>query len=207
MPLSSASPSLGPSASGASPALLRACGGGLAPVRRVDLADADHRRRHMRQRRKIARGADGPLRGNHRRQALRQHRLQHGHGGGAHAGGALGEARQLQRQHQANDVGRRRLAHAGRMRQHDVGLQPRDVGRLDACAGKLAEAGVDAVDGFALGNDGLDRAGARLHGRPAGRIERDGGAFENGAPFAEADGPAPELDRIGAGGHCPLHTR
>ncbi len=177
MPLSSASPSFGPSASGASPALLRASAAGLRPPGGVDLADADHRRRHVRQRREIAGCADGALRGHHRGSGpCASIASQHGDGGGPHARCALGEARELQRQHQAHDAGRRRLAHACGVRQHDVGLQPRDVGRLDARAGKFSEAGVDAVDGLALGDDGFDRARARLDGRPAGRIERDGGA-------------------------------
>ena len=182
-------------------------GGGLAAMRRVDLADADHGRRHVRQRRQIARGADRALAGHHWHQAIGQHRLQHGDGGGAHARGTLGEARELEGQHQPNDGHGRRLANTCRVRQHDVGLQPRQVGRRDAHAGELAEARIDSVDRLALGHDGLDRMGARLDRRQAGWIELGTGAAVDGAPALQAHRARLQGDVAGSKAHRPLHTR
>ena len=86
-------------------------------------------------------------------------------GGPAHARGALREARELERHHQAHDGGRQRLADAGGMREHDVALERREIGGADAHARELSEAGVDAVDRLALGDDGLDGPGAGLDAR------------------------------------------
>ena len=53
--------------------------------------------------------------------------LEHGNGLRPDARGALGQARELERHHQPNDRRGRCLAHAGRMRQHDVALQGLEV--------------------------------------------------------------------------------
>ena len=82
-----------------------------------------------------------------------------------HARRALGEAGELERHHQPRDGDRHRRADAGGMRQHDVALQRLEVGGLDAHAGQLAEAGVDAVDRLAPGEDGRDRPGRRARSR------------------------------------------
>ena len=68
-------------------------------------------------------------------------------------------------------AGRHRLADAGRMREHDVALQRREIVGRDAHAGELAEAGIDAVDRLAAGDDGVDRPRARLDRRPGGGVE------------------------------------
>ena len=80
---------------------------------------------------------------------------------------------------------RRRLADAGGMRQHDVALQRVEIGRRDAHAGQLAEAGIDAIDRLALGDDARDRRGARRDRRPAGGIELGAGAAIDRAPIGE----------------------
>ena len=68
-----------------------------------EIADADHRRAHMRERRKIARGADRTLAGHDGRQALGQQRFQQPHRCRLHARRALRQTAELQRHHQAHD--------------------------------------------------------------------------------------------------------
>ena len=71
----------------------------------------------------------------------------------------------------------------------------RQVGRLDAHAREFAETGVDAVDRLALARRCAATAAALAATRgPAGRVERDGGAAIDGAPFGERR-PAPGSSR------------
>ena len=169
----------------------REAGVGESDVRRQaatlekDLADADHRRGHMSQRREIARRADRALHGDDGRHAARQHRLQERQRFPPHAGGPLGEAPELQGHHQPDDRRRRRLADARGMRKHDVALQPREVRLRDADARQLAEAGVHAIDRLAPAHDARDRLGARVDPRPAGGIEDRAGAAIDVAPILE----------------------
>ncbi len=151
--------------------LLQRLRGRLPALRRHHVAGADHGRSHVGERRQIAGGAHRALAGHDRDQTLGQHRFQQRDGCGLHAGSALREARDLEGHHEANDFQRRGLAHARGVREHDIGLQPRQVGGVDADAGKLSEAGVDAVHRLTVGNDGLNHAGARLHRRQPGGIE------------------------------------
>jgi hypothetical protein len=133
---------------------------------------------------------------------VRQHRLQQRDGLKPHAGGALAEARELERHHQPHVRRRHRLAHAGGMRQHDIALERREIGGADAHAGELAEAGIDAVDRRAARDDGFDCAGARLDRRQRGGIEPGGGAVGYGAPVGERRVSRLERDR-----HSLLRTR
>ena len=168
-----------------------------------DLADPDHRRGHVGQRREIARRADRPLHGDDGRHAARQHRLQERQRFPPHAGGALGQAPELQGHHQPDDRSGRRLADAGGMRKHDVALQPREVRLGDANAGEFAEAGIHAIDRLALAHDARDRRGARLDPRPAGGIEDRAGAAVDRAPIREGRRAGIEEDV----GHRPFQTR
>ena len=163
-------------------------------------ADADQRRRHVGERRKVARGADRALARHHRRQALVEQRLEQAHGLAAHARRALGQARELERHHQSGDGDRHRRADARGMRQHDVALQLLEVGGLDAHAGELAEAGVDAIDRLALGEDGRDRAGRAIDHAVGCRIEGDRRAAIDLAPRRQRHGPRRKLD----GTHGPM---
>ena len=207
VPLRSARPSLGPSATGASPAHASAALGGLAALGRVHLADADHGRRHVRERGEIARGADRALTRHDGDEPLRQHRLQHRHRCRLHAGGALRRGSRASSASISRTTGCDvRLADARGMREHDVALQAREIGRLDAHAGELAEAGVDAVDGLALGDDGGHRArGCLDRGRRSG-IERDVRAPVDRPPIVEAHLPRPERDGAAAGSSAPPHA-
>ena len=115
-----------------------------------DLADADHRRRHVGERREIARGADRALRRHDRHQPARQHRLEQR----AASAGRTPEAPWARLASFSAiisrvDRDRRRLADAGGVRQHDVALQLREIGCGDAHARELAEAGIDAIDRLA----------------------------------------------------------
>ena len=166
----------------------------------VEGADADHRRRHVGERRQIARGADRPLGRHDRHQVLGQQRLEQGDDLATHARRALGEARKLERHHQPHDGHGHRRADTRGVRQHDVALQLLEVGRRDAHAGELSEAGVDAVDRLALGKDGRDRAGRGVDRGVAGRIERHRRATVDVAPGAQRYGARRKLD----GTHGPM---
>src|SRR5690606_14403964 len=67
---------------------------------------------------------------------------------------------------------------------------------LDAHARQLSEAGVDAVDRLALGDDGIDGARAGLDRRAACVIERDRGTEIDTAPVGEGDIPGVKGDRL-----------
>ena len=109
------------------------------------------------------------------------------------------EAGELQRHHQPHD---RRAASARRRRPRArarccAAACARSAG-LDAHAGELAEAGVDAVDRLALGDDARrPRAALAAIGGRAGRIERDARAAIDGAPVGERD-TAPAASTIAA---------
>ena len=117
-----------------------------------------------------------------------------------HAGGTAAEAGELQRHHQPHVP--RRLADAGRVREHDVALERGEIVRGDVNAGQLPESGVDAVDRLTLRDDRLDRARTRLDRRHGGGIEPDPGAVGDGAPIGERNAAGRQGDR-----HRPPRTR
>ena len=137
---------------------------------RPGLADADHRGRQMRERREIARGADRALARDHRNDVAREHRCR--------AGRPSPAARRRRRAPRLASfsaiisrtiAGAHRLADAGRVREHEVALQRRELVGGDAHVRELAEAGVDAVDRLALGDDRVDVAAlASIAGIAAG---------------------------------------
>ena len=93
-----------------------------------DLAFADHRRRHMRQRREIARRADRALFRDDRHDALRQHRLDQRDQFRAARRTRRGRARSSFSAMTSRTISRRkRRADAAAMRQDQVALQGRDV--------------------------------------------------------------------------------
>ena len=178
-------------------------GGGKALVADEDFAHADHRHRHMRQWREVAAGADRALRGDHRGQAVDEHRFQQSHGFGPHARGALCKAGEFQRHHQPDDRDWRRIANPRRVAEHDIALKRCEVGVVDANAGELSKAGVDAIDRLTAREDAADRSGAFGDTRRRCRIEPGDRAAINGAPVGK---------RCGAGnkqnvGHRPLQIR
>ena len=172
------------------------------PVADARLADADHRRRQVSERREIAGGADRALRRHDRRQSARQHRFDEAKRLGAHAGSALRKAAELQRHHQPHRFDGGRLADAGGVGEHDVALQLREIRGRDAHARELAEAGVDAIDRRAAIENARDRRGARRDARLMRGIERDRRAAPDRAPVGERSRAGFQRD-----GHRPLQTR
>ena len=163
MPFSSARPSLAPSTSGAGrPRASARSAGTCAPSTKTSPTPI-MRRRHVRQRRQVARGADRTLARHHRRQVPSP---------AAPRAGARSRAR-------TPDAPWARLASLSAIisRATATGIgaptpaacdstmlrwsRSRSAG-VDAHAGELAEARVDAVDRLAPGEDGRDRPGRRV---------------------------------------------
>jgi hypothetical protein len=174
-----------------------------AAMRCKTFADADHDGRHVRQRREVAGRADRSLCRDNRNDVVCQHGFEQRDGFWPHAGRALREAGELQRHHQPRDRNRHRFADASCMGQHDVTLQCFEVRGWNAHAGKLSEAGVDAVDRLALGNDARNRGRTRGDFRLAGRIERRHCASIDGAPVGKCRVAGFQNERS----HWPLQTR
>ena len=107
----------------------------------------------MRQRRQIARGADRSLARDHRQDVPIEKPHQRFHGLEADAGSALREGIDLEQQDGANDRHIEGSPDARCMRTHDIELQRGKIGRRDALLGELAEAGIDAIDSIAGGEE------------------------------------------------------
>jgi len=152
------------------------------------LADTDHHAGQVRKRGQVARGANRALARNHRNEIVLQERFQQGQCLRADARGALGEAGQLQRHHQPHDRRRHRLTHAGRVREHDIALQGFQILALDAHAGQLAEAGVDAIHRSALGDDVGHGLRTAQHGGGRSRVQPHPRAVMDRAPLRQRDG-------------------
>ena len=141
----------------------------------IDLADADHRRRHVGERREIARGADRALARHDRDQAASPASLP----AWRCVSGRTPEAPCARLASLSAIISRTTGAGVGSPTPAacDSTMLRCSVARsagVDAHAGELAEAGVDAVDGSPLATIAATarRAGARRRGC-AGRIERD----------------------------------
>ena len=164
VPLSSASPSFGPSTTGARPtlarastALLRPVGVSASPTPIITAVMCDSGARSPEAPTEPCAGTTGIT----PRTSMASSRAQRGR---ANAGGALRQAGELERHHEPRDRHRGGLAHARAMRQHDVALQFLQVLRGNAHAGQLAKARVDAIDRLAPGDDALHRRGTGGHG-------------------------------------------
>ncbi len=137
----------------------------------IDAALAHQRRGHVRERGEIARRADAALRRNDRHGVLVEQRLQRLDHQRPNARIAAAEAEQLQDDHQPRDMARQRIAEAGAVRQDEVGLKLGKALVGNARVGEQAEPGVDAVDGFAAGDDAIDRGGGGADAAHAGVVE------------------------------------
>ncbi len=185
MPFSSASPSFGPSVSGARPAAASAVAAGTAALA-TTLAHADHRRGHVGQRREVARRADRALRRDHRRQPLASIASS-----SATVSGRTPEAPCARLASFSAIISRTTApASARRPRPHGdstmLRWSVRQLAVADADAGQLPEAGVDPVDGLRRdpGCGSPRRAGRdQRRGR---RVEPRRGAAIDGAPVGEA---------------------
>ena len=136
----------------------RRCGAALACDQ--ELAFAQQRQRHVRQRCQVARGADRTLCRDEGHQAGVEHGQQRVDDQRPHAGRAARQRQRLGGQHQAHHFGRQRRADADRMRADQVQLQRRQVGFADAGGRQLAEAGVHAIHRRAAGGRALHHGSA-----------------------------------------------
>ena len=123
------------------------------------------------------------------------------HCGPAHARRALRQTGELQCHDQARDRNRQRIAHAGAVREHDVALQRREVGGVDAHRRQLTETGIHAVNRRAGGHHAVDGPSPGLDLGTAHRVERRACAEVDGTPGGKRDGARLQgLGRV-------LHTR
>ena len=79
---------------------------------------------------------------------------------------AVGQCVGTQQQHRANHLARQWRTYANGVAYQQVALQEPRIGRRDPLAGKIAEAGRDAVDDLVRGDDLLDHCPAGRHARP-----------------------------------------
>jgi hypothetical protein len=83
-----------------------------------------------------------------------------------YARGAPRQAGDLQHHHQPGDRVGQKGADAAGVAEHQIALQGLQIAGRDRGVGQQAEAGVDAIDGAALGDDGGDGRGALLDTGP-----------------------------------------
>ncbi len=170
VPLSSASPSLGPSTTGCSPASPSAS---RAATTRPEIRASPSPISTAARCASGARSPDAPTDpcdGYARDDAgvaQRHQRLDHRP---AHAGVAARERRRLQGDDQPHRRVVEQSAGPRRMRQDQRALQLGQPGVVDAGAGEQSESRVDAIDGPAAGDDSIHRLGRRVDGGPRGRI-------------------------------------
>jgi hypothetical protein len=183
----------------------------VAPVADPGAAEADHRQRHVRERREVAAGPDRAAQRHMRDHAAVQHLRQARHGVRRDAAEAGGEDVQPDRHHGPHRVGPHGRAHAGGVAHQQAALL-RGVQRTrDGPAVEGAEAGGQAVDRPALSHQRAQVAPALLH-PPGGRLgephrlatpgdARD--AFEREAPAVDLDHrPAPPPRMPGRSSPC-----
>ena len=184
-------------------ALGEGLGGRHAHAAERYLADADERRRHVGERRQIARRTDRALRRNDRQDAALEEDEKLLDRRPADAGSALREAGDLERHDQAHDRLGQRLAGAGGVRDHEIALERGEIAIGDADAGELAEAGIDPVHRLAFREDLADGRGAGIDERAREGGEGHRGAFIDRAPVVEPHRARPDLDYAnGTGGLC-----
>ena len=170
-----------------------------------ELADAHQGRRHVRERREIAGRADRALAGNDRDQV----RFEAAPPGARWSTSA--RPRRPARGSRASAPSRGARPATGSGSPTPAACESTmlrwSVARsavADAHARELSEAGVDAVDRLALGDDGLDGPGAGLDGGAAILIERD--RLRRNRPRASRPGQR-RRDEALRFGHCPLQMR
>ena len=154
----------------------------------VDFPVAHQGSDQMRERSKVAAGADAALARDDRHGVLVEQGLQRVDDQRPNAGKTAAETEQFQNDHQPHDMARQRLAEAGAVGENEVGLQLRQAVGGDGGVGEQAEAGVDAVDRLAGGDDALDRGGAFGDALHRGVVEARAGALPELAQGAEVDG-------------------
>jgi len=150
---------------------LERIGGGHALPPESSMAFADHDRGQVRERRQITRGADRTLTGDDRNQVESQQVLEALDQLPAHPGSAASQRYHFQNDDETNHGGCELLADTAAMGQDQIALQLRGLIGRDAGAGKLTEAGVDAVNrSFSSGRVG-DDGGRSIDARLTGGID------------------------------------
>ncbi len=97
---------------------------------------------------------------------------------GADAAEAFGQDVGAEQKHGADGGFRERIAEAAGMAADEVALEVLEFGGVDADVRKFAEAGIDAVGGFAAGEEGIDDGAGGLDAGQGGGVESDGAGFE-----------------------------
>ena len=164
VPLSSARPSLGPSTTGSRPTRARAAAPPRVRPSIWSFALADCHERQMGERREVAGGADRALGGDHGEDVMGDHRGQQIQGCRGDAGMTTAQRLDLQEQDQPHDLRCEGRAGAGGMRADQIDLKSLQIGVGNARLGELAEAGVDAIDRLAGGEELIDQGMALGNG-------------------------------------------
>ena len=154
----------------------------------VDPPLAHHRGDEVGERGEVARCADAALARDERHGVPVEQALERVDHQRANTGKSATEAEQLQDNHQPNDMARQCVAEPAAVRQDQVALQLGQAVGCDAGAGEQAEAGVDAVNRLAAGDDAVDRSGGDANAGEAGVVEAGGSAGPQLAQGGEVDG-------------------
>ena len=159
------------------------------------VAFADDDVGEMREWREVAGRADGTLRRNYRMNFGVQHRAKDFDGFGADAAESFGERVGAEKHHRAGFGFAERRADSASVGAHEIDLELADLFGGDADGSELAEAGVDAVRGFAAGGDAIDDGAGGFHALDGVRSEGDFGAVERDVvKLREGEVVAGELD-------------
>jgi len=151
----------------------------------------------MRERGKIAAGADRAAAGDDRVHPRVERRDQRVERRATHAGVALGEHIRAQRHHRADRGYAQRRVDAGRVAPEQVTLQRGQRGPRDLDFGERAEAGVDTVGGVIAGGGAIDNRARGIDGGCGAWIERHGlEAVCDGFKLLEGQGIAGETHHV-----------
>ena len=175
----------------------------------LHLAPADQRQGEVGQRREVARCAHGPLGRNERVDPSREEREQPlDHDCGATAAVAERQGVGAEQEHRPDDLAVKRSADARRVAHQEVLLEPFGIRRGDEPVGKRAEAGRDAVDDVAVGDEPLDQVARLLHSGP-GRVVEACGSARAGDRLDVGDREigAGQDDRLGRSGRQAVRSR
>jgi hypothetical protein len=104
---------------------------------------------------------------------------------------SFGENVGAEQEHGADLVLGQGLAESAGVAAHEIALKVLHLGGVDADVGKLAEAGVDAIGGFAAREQGIDYSARGADARRSSRIESDKAVMERDCgDFVEGKGLA-----------------
>jgi len=146
---------------------------GCAGLGQIRCPFADHEQAHVRQRREVAAGADAALLRDGRHDAAIEHLDEMLDQPDGDTGMSLHQRLDAKRQRQAGDADVQHRAPADGMAAQKVFLKVQDFLRLDPLTRQLAEAGVDAVDRAALGQQLLKATASRIDPLPRRQADTD----------------------------------